>query len=186
MFSQDSYIKEVAPKLKEILKKDNVNALPKLKKISVNVGAGKMSVKDKKIVQEIADNLRDMTGQKPVIRNSRISISNFKLREGYPVGVSVSLRGQRMYDFLNRVINVVFPRIRDFQGFSIKSFDKKGNLTIGIKEHTVFPEINQDDIVQIHGVQITFNIDSESDRDSYELLKLYGFPFKEKEFNKKS
>ncbi len=183
MYSTAEYTKKVAPKLKDTLSKKNINAVPKITKICVNVGAGKLANKDKKVINDIVENLSAITGQKPVVRMSTKAISNFKLRENMPIGVSVTLRGQRMYDFLNRVVNTVFPRIRDFRGFSIRSFDGQGNYAVGIKEHTVFPEINPDDIVTIHGIQINIQTSADNDEEAYHLLKSYNFPFKEKEFN---
>jgi len=180
MYTKQNFIKEIGPKLKETLSKGNVNAVPRLKKISVNVGAGSVENKKKGAIKEIAENIATITGQKPVIRKARYAVSNFKIRQGMPVGVSVTLRGQRMYDFFGKLIDVVFPRIRDFKGFSIKSLDNNGNLCIGIKEHTVFPEINPDDIVTIHGLQINIETSATNKEDAIALLESYGFPFKEK------
>jgi large subunit ribosomal protein L5 len=185
MYSQEQYKKEIAPELKKILNRDNLNALPKLKKITINAGIGSQSANNKKFVNEVVENISLISGQKPVIRAAKKSISNFRLREGMPVGVSVSLRGQRMYDFFGKLIDVVFPRIRDFRGFNVKSFDGNGNYSIGFNEHTVFPEINPDDIVQTHGIQITIETTAENNQEALELFQLYKFPFKELNENKK-
>lgn len=183
MFTKEYYNTDLVPKLKEVLGITNINALPKIEKISVNVGAGSLSQNNKKIVEEIAANLAQITGQKPVITKAKKAISNFKIREDYPVGVTVTLRGERMYEFLNRLINITFPRIRDFRGFSARSFDGNGNLAIGINDHTVFPEITPDDVIATHGIQINIQTSAKNNKEGYELLKLYGFPFKEKTFN---
>lgn len=179
MYSKEQYNKEIAPKLKEVLGRKNLNALPKLNKVTINVGVGSSASSSKNFVNEVAENIAKITGQKPVIKKAKKSISNFKLREGMSVGVSVTLRGQRMYDFYGKLIDIVFPRIRDFRGLSTKSFDGNGNYSIGLKEHTVFPEINPDDIVKVHGIQINIETSTSSDEDALELFKLYNFPFRE-------
>lgn len=183
MFTKEQYNTDLVPKLREILKIENVHALPKIEKISVNVGAGTLTQSNKKIAEEIAANLAQITGQKPVITKAKKAISNFKIRENYPVGVAVTLRGERMYQFLDRLINITCPRIRDFRGFTARSFDGKGNLSIGLNDHTVFPEIQPDDLITTHGIQINIQTSAKNDKEGYELLKLYGFPFKEKTFN---
>lgn len=181
MYSQQEFIKNVAPKLQKTLSKSSINAVPKLEKITVNVGTGTIGQKNKGVVKEVEENIAQITGQKPTVRNARISVSNFKIREGMPVGVAVTLRGQAMYDFFGKLVDIVFPRIRDFKGFTAKSFDGQGNLTIGIKEHTVFPEINPDDIVTIHGLQIIIKTTADNDADAEALLRAFNFPFREKE-----
>jgi large subunit ribosomal protein L5 len=185
MYSQQQYIKEIAPELKKVLRRENLNSLPKLKKITINAGVGSQSANNKKFVNEVVANITLISGQKPVIRLAKKSISNFKLREGMPVGVSVSLRGQSMYDFFGKLIDVVFPRIRDFRGFNLKSFDGNGNFSVGFNEHTVFPEINPDDIVQTHGVQVTIETTATNNQEAIELFNLYKFPFKDQIENKK-
>jgi large subunit ribosomal protein L5 len=179
MYSKEQYKKEIAPKLQEILKVKNMSALPALKKITINAGVGSQTANSKNFINEVVDNITLISGQKPVIRKSKKAISNFKLRENMPVGVSVTLRGQRMYDFFGKLVDVVFPRIKDFRGFNTKSFDGKGNYAVGLKEHTVFPEINLDDIVQVHGLQINIETTADNDADAIELFNLYKFPFKE-------
>jgi large subunit ribosomal protein L5 len=171
---------DLAEKLQKDLKITNKHLVPKVEMITINVGVGSLVQSNKKALDEVVENITAITGQKPVIKHSRKSISNFKLREGMPVGVSVTLRGQNMITFLNKLIHVVFPRIRDFRGFTKKSFDGQGNLSIGIKEHLVFPEINPDDIVTIHGVQITIKTSTRDDEAAYKLLSAFQFPFKEK------
>ena len=170
----------VAEKLQKELNISNKHLVPKVVSVTINVGVGSLVQRDKKALDEVVENITAITGQKPVVKKSTKSISNFKLREGMPVGVSVTLRGQSMIDFLNKLINVVFPRIRDFRGFSRKSFDGKGNLSIGIKEHLVFPEINPDDLVTIHGIQINIKTSTHSDEEAFKLLTAFNFPFKEK------
>jgi large subunit ribosomal protein L5 len=158
----------------------NPHQVPKIEKIIVAAGVGTLAQKDKKIVKEVQENLTLIAGQKAVINKAKKSISNFKLREDMPVGVSVTLRGKRANDFLNNLINVVFPRVRDFRGYSKKSFDGRGNISVGIKEHLVFPEMNPDDLVEIHGLQIVIQTSAVNDEQGYALLRKYNFPFKEK------
>ena len=158
----------------------NPHQVPKIEKIIIGAGVGTLAQKDKKLVKEVQENLTLIAGQKAVVNKARKSISNFKLREGMPVGVAVTLRGKRANDFLNNLVNVVFPRVRDFRGFSKKSFDGRGNISIGIKEHLVFPEINPDDFVEIHGLQIVIQTSAQNDEQGFALLKKYNFPFKEK------
>jgi len=184
MYSKQEFKKNIAPKLQKALNKTNINAVPELEKITVNVGIGSFGLKDKSVLKEVVENITLLTGQKPTVRNARISVSNFKVREGMPVGVAVTLRGQSMYDFFGKVVDVVCPRIRDFRGFTVKGFDNQGNYSFGVKEHTVFPEINPDDIVTIHGVQITVKTTATNKEDGEALLRAYGFPFKEKLTNK--
>ncbi len=185
MYSKEQYTSKIAPELQKVLKAKTVTALPRLKKVTINAGIGSMVSGNKNIATEAAENIALITGQKPVIRKAKKAISNFKLRENMPVGVSVTLRGQAMYDFFGKLIDIVGPRIRDFRGFSMKSFDGKGNYSIGIKEHTVFPEINPDDIVAVHGLQINIETTATNDADAVELFKLYKFPFRETTETKK-
>lgn len=170
----------VSEKLQKELNISNVHLVPKVETITINVGVGSLVQSNKKALDEVVENITAITGQKPVVKKATKSISNFKLREGMPVGVSVTLRGESMINFLNKLINIVFPRIRDFRGFTKKSFDGQGNLSIGIKEHLVFPEINPDDLVTIHGVQITIKTSTKNDEHAYHLLRAFNFPFKEK------
>ena len=171
------YKKEIAPKLKEEFEYDNVMAIPKLKKIVINVGVGD-AINDPKMLDAIVDNVGTITGQQPVKTKSKKSISNFKLREGMPIGCKVTLRGKIMFEFIDRLINLALPRTRDFQGVPNKSFDGRGNYTMGIKEHTIFPEIDVDKTNQIHGMDITFVTSAETDEEAFTLLKHFGMPFK--------
>jgi large subunit ribosomal protein L5 len=174
---QQVYREEVVPKLKEALKVKNLHAVPRVKAVRINVGIGSY-VAQGKDHEDIVKNVEFITGQKPVVTRSRKAISNFKLKINTPAGVVVTLRGKRMYDFLTKLIHVVFPRIRDFRGISKKSFDGHGNYSIGIREHTVFPEIQDEDVSKIHGIQITIQTDAHDNKKAYELLKAFGFPFK--------
>ena len=170
------YTSTVLPKLQKELGK-NVNALPRLDKIVVNMGIGSLVTGGQKDYSLFEQHLTLITGQKPVLSKSRKAVSNFKLREGLPVGLTVTLRGQRMYDFLEKLIHVVLPRVRDFQGLRAKSRDKSGNFNLGLREQTLFPEIIQDDIVKTHGLQITIATKSQSAEDSLLLLQNIGLPF---------
>lgn len=171
------YKKDIVPKLKEEFSIDNVMAVPKLQKIVINVGAGE-AINDGKYVDTVIENVGLITGQRPVATKAKKSVSNFKLREGMPIGAKVTLRKKIMFEFLDRLINLSLPRTRDFQGVPNKSFDGRGNYTMGIKEHTVFPEINVDTAKFIHGMDITFVTSTESDEEAFALLKHFGMPFK--------
>ena len=154
--------------------------VPKLDKIVVNMGVG-AAVADQKILEEAVKELETITGQKASIRKSKKAISNFKLREGINIGAMVTLRKERMYEFLDRLINIAFPRVRDFRGLSDKSFDGRGNYTLGIKEQIIFPEINVDKITRVLGMDITIVTTANTDNEAYELLKAFGIPFRKKE-----
>ena len=156
--------------------------VPKLEKIVVNMGVG-AAVQDSKALDEAVKDLETITGQKASLRTAKKAISNFKLREGMKIGAKVTLRRDRMYEFLDRIISIAMPRIRDFRGVSDKSFDGRGNYTLGLKEQIIFPEINIDRINRVVGMDITFVTNSKSDQEAFELLKLFGFPFKKKEIN---
>ncbi|MBD3330389.1 50S ribosomal protein L5 [Candidatus Peregrinibacteria bacterium] len=171
--------KEIHPKLKKDLKVSNVMAVPALKKIVVNVGIGSYTkAQGNKDFSNIVENMAAITGQKPVVNKAKKAISNFKIRVGDPVGLSVTLRGKRMYDFLNKLINIVFPRVRDFRGLSRKAFDGSGNYSVGFREHIVFPEISPDDVIKLHGVQVNICTTAEDNEHAYKLLAAMGFPFK--------
>jgi large subunit ribosomal protein L5 len=170
------YIDEIVPVLKEKLQYKSLMQVPKIKKISINQGLG-ASVNDKKLIQHGIDELSLITGQKAVATKAKVSISNFKLREGMPIGVKVTLRGNIMYEFLDRLISVALPRVRDFRGLNDRGFDGNGNYTLGVKEQIIFPEISIDKINKVTGMNITIVIDSNSDKDSFELLKAFGMPF---------
>lgn len=172
------FTEEIAPELKKTLGEKNTMAVPKITKVTLNCGIGTYVKSHNKDFTSIVDNIAAITGQKPVIRKAKKAISNFKLREKEPVGISVTLRGKRMYDFLNKLINIVFPRVRDFRGLSPKAFDGNGNYSIGFREHTVFPEISPDDVMKLHGLQVNIATTAKNDADGLELLKAMGFPFK--------
>ncbi len=172
------YKETIAPKLKEELGLKNVNAVPKVEKITINVGIGSIIQSQGKDVSYIEENLAKISGQKPVVTKTRKAISNFKVRENMPVGLVVTLRGQRMYDFLSKLINITLPRVRDFRGISAKAFDGNGNYSLGLKEHVVFPEINPDDVLHLHGVQVTITTSAKTDEDARALLTAFNFPFK--------
>lgn len=176
---QKQYKENIAPALQKALEIKNKLAIPKVDRIHVNVGIGSMVSSGNKDFSNIVENITNITGQKPVVTKAKKAISNFKLREGMPVGVTVTLRGDKMYSFLNRLVNIALPRVRDFRGITKKSFDGSGNYHIGIKECSIFPEINPDDISKIHGLQISIITSANNDEEGYELLKALGFPFKE-------
>lgn len=172
-----TYKEEIVPRLREEFKYENIMAVPKLQKIVINVGVGD-AINDAKLLDVVVENVSSITGQRAVKTRSKKSISNFKLREGMPIGCKVTLRGKIMFEFLDRLINLALPRTRDFQGVPNKSFDGRGNYTMGIKEHTIFPEIDVDKTNRIHGMDITFVTNAESDEEAFTLLKHFGMPFK--------
>lgn len=164
-------------KIQETLGLKNVMSVPRVKKIVINIGIGTF-LKTSKDYNEIVENVKKLTGQQPVITKAKKAISNFKLREGMPVGIKVTLRGKRMEDFLEKMIKIVLPRIRDFRGLSKKAFDPQGNYSIGIKEVTVFPEVNPDDLNKIHGLEISVVTSAINPEGGFALLSTLGFPFK--------
>ena len=151
---------------------------PKITKVKLNIGIGSYIKAHGKDFDHIIDSLAKISGQKPTVNLAKKAISNFKIREKMPVGLSVTLRGKRAYDFINKLTNVVFPRVRDFRGISPKAFDGQGNYNIGFKEHTVFPEISPDDVMRLHGIQVTITTTAKDDKEGLALLKALGFPFK--------
>lgn len=174
---QKYYREKVVPALKEKLQLKNVHQVPKLEKIVINCSVGKEP--DRKVaVEDAAADLAKITGQKPVITRAKLSVSNFKLRAGEPIGVKVTLRGKIMYEFLERLIRLAIPVIRDFRGVSTRSFDGRGNYTLGIKDHTIFPEIELDKIKRNLGFDITFVTSTDSDDQARELLRALGMPFR--------
>ncbi len=173
------YRKEIAPKLEKDLEITNVNKIPKLEKIVVNMGVGEAAVDSKMIDSAVAD-LRAITGQQPMICRARKSIATFHLRKGMPIGAKVTLRGDRMYEFLDRLIALAIPRIRDFRGMPTTSFDGHGNYSMGVTEQTIFPEIEFDKVDRTRGMDITFVTTAETDEAGKALLDGFGFPFKEK------
>lgn len=170
------YRKEVVPSLMKRFSYKSVMQVPKLEKISINIGVGK-ATQDPKLLDAAMKELELITGQKPAITRAKKAISNFKLREGLPIGCRVTLRRARMYEFLDRLINIALPRVRDFRGVSDKSFDGHGNYTLGIKEQIIFPEIDVDKVSRITGMDITFVTTAKTDVEAYELLKALGLPF---------
>lgn len=177
---QEKYKKEVAPELKKKFEFKNVLECPKVEKIVVNVGVGHWVTKDtsrkEDVLKKVSGDLMLITGQKPEMRPARKSISGFSLREGMPVGVRVTLRGKRMYQFLERLIHIVFPRIRDFQGIKVSNVDKNGNLTVGLKEQMVFPEISADETDFFFGMEISIITSTKKREEGIELLKRMGVP----------
>jgi len=176
---KEKYKKKVVPKLEKDFGWQNPMAVPKLAKVVLNSGTGQ-ALQDAKMLDTVIANLRQLSGQQPVKTRAKKSISNFKIREGMVVGVKATLRGQKMYDFVDRLINVVLPRVRDFRGLPLSGFDGRGNYTLGIKEQTVFPEINPNDVEKNHGLDITIVTTAQDDKTGTALLKYLGFPFREK------
>ncbi len=173
----EKYRKTVIPAMQKAFKIENVMAVPRIEKVSVNVGVGRIA-KEGKTIERIAKELTMFVGQKPILRKAKKSISGFKLREGTDVGISVTLRGKRMYDFLDRVISIALPRSKDFRGIDSKNFDKMGNLNFGIKESSIFPEVNYENIKDIFGMEITVVTTAKNREKGVELLKQIGFPIK--------
>ncbi len=176
----DHYRAEIIPGLMKTFGYKNVMQVPKIEKVVVNMGVG-AAVTEPKILEEAVKELESITGQKSSVRKAKKAISNFKLREGVSIGAMVTLRRERMYEFLDRFINVALPRVRDFRGLSDKSFDGRGNYTIGVKEQIIFPEINVDKIGRVLGMDVTIVTSARSDNEAYELLKSFGVPFIKKE-----
>jgi large subunit ribosomal protein L5 len=174
---KNKYKDEVVPALKAKFNYSSVMQVPKLEKIVINQGVG-IAVSDKKLIDNAVKEMTTITGQKAVATLSKKDISNFKVRKGVAIGVKVTLRGERMYEFLDRLISVALPRIRDFRGVSAKGFDGRGNYTLGITEQIIFPEIDIDKVNKIMGMDITFVTSSDSDEQARELLKEFGIPFK--------
>lgn len=172
---QDHYRKAVIPALQEKFSYKNVMQVPKITKITVNMGVGE-AMADKKIMDHAAADLAKITGQKPQIRKSRKSIANFKVRENWPVGCKVTLRGARMYEFLDRLITIAIPRIRDFRGLSGRSFDGRGNYSLGIKEQIIFPEIDFDKVDALRGMDITIVTSAKTNDEARALLEAFNFP----------
>jgi large subunit ribosomal protein L5 len=176
---KELYLGEIIPALKEKFQYSSIMQVPKLTKIVINKGIGAATA-DKKLVDIGVEELTMITGQKAIPTYAKNSISNFKLREGMPIGAKVTLRGEKMYEFLDRLVSVSLPRVRDFQGVKDKGFDGRGNYTLGVKEQIIFPEISIDKVSTISGMDITFVTTANSDEESYELLKAFGMPFASK------
>jgi len=176
---KEKYEKEVVPALQEQFQYKNPMEVPKLVKISLNQGVGQ-ATGDKKLVDVALDEMTKIAGQKAVPTKAKKSVSNFKLREGMPIGVRVTLRGLRMWEFMDRLITVSLPRVRDFRGINDKSFDGRGNYSMGVTEHIIFPEIDLEKVTKITGMDVTFVTTAKTDNEAYALLKALGLPFKSK------
>ncbi len=174
---REQYEKEVVPKLMERFEYKNRLEVPRLLKICLNMGLGE-AVQNPKIIDQAVEELAIIAGQRPCIRRAKKSIAAFKLREGMPIGVMVTLRGNRMYDFFTRLVNFALPRVRDFRGVPTRGFDGRGNYTMGITDHTIFPEVDPNKVEKIKGMNITFVTSAETDEEAFELLKLLGMPFR--------
>jgi large subunit ribosomal protein L5 len=174
---KERFRKEMVPVIQERLGLSNVNAVPKVTKVGINMGVGE-AVNDKKHLESAVNDLRAITGQKPVVTKARKSVASFKIRDGWPLGCKVTLRGDRMYDFLERLVNIAIPRERDFRGLNPKSFDQQGNYSMGIKEQIIFPEINYDNIDKIRGMDVCINTSAKNKEDAKILLEVLEFPFK--------
>ncbi|HWS16000.1 MAG TPA: 50S ribosomal protein L5 [Candidatus Methylomirabilis sp.] len=174
---QDRYNKEIVPRLKEKFGYRNVMQVPRLTKVVVNMGLGE-AIENVKVIETAAEEIGIITGQKPVVTKARKSIANFKLREGVSIGVMVTLRRDPMYHFLDKLLAIALPRVRDFKGVSPKGFDGRGNYTLGIKEQIMFPEVNYDKIDKIRGMNITIVTTARTDEEGLELLRLMGMPFR--------
>lgn len=173
---QEIYKQEIVPRLMEKFKYQNVMEAPKVDRVVINIGVGE-AIQNSKALDGAVNDLSTISGQKPVITRAKKSIAGFKLREGMPIGCKVTLRGERMYEFLDRLINLSLPRVRDFRGVSPQAFDGRGNYSLGIKEQTIFPEIDYDKIDKVRGMDINFVTTAKTDEEARELLSLMGAPF---------
>ncbi len=173
---KDFYAKQIIPQMQEKFGFKNPLAVPRLEKIVVNMGVGE-AVTDNKILERTLQELTTITGQKPIVRRAKKAISNFKIKKGQPVGLKVTLRRQRMYEFLDRLVNVALPRIRDFRGVRKNSFDEDGNYSLGIREQIIFPEIEYDKTERMQGMDITICTSAKKKEEAFELLRLFGMPF---------
>ena len=171
------YRKSVIPAMQKEFHIANVMAVPKVTKVTINVGVGRL-FKDDKALERIAKDIGMLSGQKPVFRNAKKSIASFKIRQGVPVGISVTLRGKRMYDFIDRLINIALPRSKDFRGIERKNFDANGNLNLGLKESSIFPELNYENVKDIFSLQVTVTTTAKTANEGAALLKNLGFPIK--------
>ena len=174
---KEQYTKEVVPALQKEFGYKNVMQVPRIEKITLNMGVGE-AVGDKKLIENAVADLERLTGQKVVVTKARKSVAGFKIREGWPIGCKVTLRGERMWDFFDRLVHIAVPRIRDFRGLNPKSFDGRGNYSMGVREQIIFPEIEYDKVDKIRGLDITITTSARTDDEGRELLKAFGFPFK--------
>jgi large subunit ribosomal protein L5 len=173
------YKSEIIPKMMEKFDYRNVNQVPKLKKVTINIGVGRAK-EDPNMLKKAQEDIRVITGQQPVVTRAKKAISNFKIRPGDSVGCFVTLRRFRMYEFMDKLISIALPRVRDFSGLSDKSFDGRGSYSLGVKEQIIFPEIDYDKVDRIRGMNITITTTAETDEEAYELLALFGMPFKKR------
>lgn len=174
---RDKYIEEVIPALKSRLGYKNVMQIPRIEKVIINMGVGEATA-DAKAIDAAINDMTQIAGQKPVVTRAKKSIAAFKVRAGMPIGCKVTLRGERMYEFLDKLLNIALPRIRDFRGVSPKAFDGRGNYTLGVKEQLIFPEINYDKVDKIRGMDIVIVTTAKTDEEAYELLKSLGMPYR--------
>ncbi|HET9679083.1 MAG TPA: 50S ribosomal protein L5 [Gammaproteobacteria bacterium] len=174
---QDIYRKDVVPALTKEFGYKNVMQVPRITKITLNMGVGE-AVGDKKIMEHATSDMTKIVGQKPVVTKARKSIAGFKIREGWPIGCKVTLRRERMYEFMDRLVNIALPRVRDFRGINGKSFDGRGNYSMGVREQIIFPEIDYDKIDSVRGMDITVTTNAKTDAEAKALLKAFNFPFK--------
>lgn len=174
---QEKYKAEIVPALMEKFNYTSIMQAPKISKIVVNIGAGD-AVQNPKVLDDAVNELAQITGQKPLITRAKKSIASFKLREGMPIGCKVTLRGERMFDFFDKLITIALPRVRDFRGVNPKGFDGRGNYTLGVKEQLIFPEIDYDKVNKIRGMDIVIVTTAKTDQEAYELLKQFGMPFR--------
>jgi len=176
---QTYYKETVVPQLLEKFSFSNVMEVPRITKITLNMGVGE-AVADKKVMDRAVGDMTAIAGQKPIVKLARKSVASFKIRDGWPVGCKVTLRRERMYEFLDRLVNIAIPRIRDFRGLNRKSFDGRGNFSMGVKEQIMFPEIDYDQIDVIRGLDITITTNAKNDEEALALLQAFNFPFREK------
>jgi len=176
----ERYRNEIVPAMMEKFKYKNIYQVPRLKKITINMGVG-LGAHDEKLIEDAQAELALITGQRPVVTHAKKAISNFKIRLGSPVGCAVTLRRSHMYEFLDRLINIAIPRIKDFRGVSYKSFDPDGNYSMGLREHTIFTELDIDKIAKVKGMNVTLTISNSNPEESLELLRLFGMPFAKKQ-----
>lgn len=176
---QEYYKETVVPQLQEKFSYRNLMEVPRLTKITLNMGVGE-AVADKKVMDRAVGDMTAIAGQKPIVTNARKSVASFKIRDGWPVGCKVTLRRERMYEFMDRLVNVAIPRIRDFRGLNRRSFDGNGNYSMGIKEQIMFPEIDYDQIDMIRGMDITITTNAKSDEEALALLQAFNFPFRDR------
>ena len=173
---KDRYVSEIAPALQQKFAYKNVMQIPKMDKIVINIGVGE-AIQNSKAIDAAVSDLTKITGQRPIVTRAKKSIAAFKLREGMAIGTKVTLRGERMYEFMDRLLNVALPRVRDFRGVSGKSFDGRGNYTLGLREQIIFPEVDYDQIDKIRGMDVVFVTTAQTDEEARELLRLFGMPF---------